>query len=197
MKHKTPLEACACLSVRNRSDAGGSVAFIVIAYIWSRSMCCCSRWLLQHSISFARHKSICLYTDDMLVDDFHAQKTYLLAPGLSLPSCVVGLTATPLAAAQDLMSCPSCPTCPPLARRLKPTKTARRHLLQPLATLSTRRWLLLALSLNRHWSLQEPRLTLVAAAAAAILVAALRGAIQHAAASCQQLLLPKVQAGSQ
>ena len=159
------------------------------------SMCCWTLWLLQRSISFARHKSICLYAHNVLVDDFHAQKTYLLAPVLSLPSCVVGLTATPVAAAQDLMSCPSCPTCPPLARRLKLTKTARQHLLQPLASLSTRRWLLLALLPSPHGLLQEQRLTL-AAAAAAIPVGAPRGAIQHTAASCQQLLLPKVQAGS-
>ncbi len=114
-----------------------------------------------------------------------------MARVLSLPSCVVGLTAIPVAAAQDLMSCPSCPTCQPLARRLKPTKIARQHLLQPLASLSTRRWLLLALSPSHHGLLQELRLTL---AAAAILVAAPRGATQHAAASCQQLLVPRVQA---
>ena len=120
-----------------------------------------------------------------------ARKIYLLADVLSLPACVVGLIATPVAAAQDLMSCPSCPTCLPLARRLKPTRTARQHLLQPLASLSTRR-LLLALSPSHHRLLQEQRLT--QAAAAAILVGARQGATQHAAASCQQLLLPRVQA---
>lgn len=170
------------------SDAGWNLGFDVAAYIWLKSMCCCTLWLLQHSISFARHKS------EVLVRDF-MHLLHLLAHVLRFLFCVVGLIATPVAPAQDPMSCPSCPTCLPLARRLKPTKTARQHLLQPLASLSTRRCLLLALSPNRHGLLQEPRLTLVAAVAA-ILVGAPRGAIQHTAASCQQLLLPKVQAGS-